>query len=212
MFAENCARNALLIQKQLKLIILFGVVLSIIFLAISPAILGLEYLDEFSSAMVLERYVALIGIILLTPLFMPEQNKDIAELVDSKSTSYLTIILMRLLISLIVLLVLVSIMVQIMIYNGCHFPAGKYISGAFITALLLGSLGFAGAGISGNVIAGYLLSVCYYILNTGVGKKLGNFYLFTMSRSFSEKYYILIAAVVIICITFLIILLRYKKR
>ena len=212
MFAENYGRSVLLIQKQLKLIILFGVLLSIVFLAFSPAILGLEYLDAVESAMVLERYVALIGIILITPLFMPEQNKNIAELVDAKYTSHLKIVLLRLVISLIVLFFLIWIMAEIMLQNGCVFPYGKYVGGAFITALLLGSLGFAGAGITGNVIAGYLISVCYYILNTGMGKKLGNFYLFTMSRSYVEKYYLLATAIVIIGFTFLIIFVRYKKR
>ena len=212
MFAENCARSALLIQKQLKLIILFGILLSIVFLAISPAILGVEYLDEISSAIVLERYVALIGIILITPLFMPEQNKNIAELVEAKYTSYIKIVLIRLVIAIIVLLLLITIMGQIMTHNGCEFPFSKYIAGTFITALLLGSLGFAGAGLSGNVIVGYLMSVCYYVLNTGLGKKLGSFYLFTMSRSFVEKYYLLAMAVVFIAATFIIIFIKYKKR
>ena len=212
MFLENFARNAMIIQKQLKLIIIFGIGLAAIFLAVSPAIMGLKYLDAGASAVVLERYVSLIGVILLTPLFFPEQNKDIAELVEAKYTSHMTIIFLRLIASLVVLFIMILIMILIMKNGGCDFPFGKYLAGTFITAFVLGALGFAGSGISGNLIAGYLLAMCCYILNFGLGKKLGNFYLFTMSRSFTEKYYLLAAAVVLIGLTFLVTYIRFKKR
>ena len=202
-----------IIWTQFKLIIFFGLLLSAILLLGAPVFVGLKYLDETASAVVLERYVSLVGIILVVPLFFPEQDKNISEVIEAKYTSHNMIIFCRLVLSILIVFALISLMALIMYLGECSFPVGKYILGTFVSALALGSLGFAGAGITNNIIAGYLVSVCYYILNMGLGKKLGNFYLFSMSRgSFDEKYYLLGAALLIIVTTFVVIFINSKKR
>ena len=50
-------------------------------LLVSPLLLGVENLGEQDSAKVLEIYVALIGIVLIPPVFLPEQNAEIRGLV-----------------------------------------------------------------------------------------------------------------------------------
>lgn len=53
-------------------------------LCLSPLVLGVSNLEAPDTAKVLEMYVALTGIILLTPVFLPEQNKDLRDLVYAK--------------------------------------------------------------------------------------------------------------------------------
>ena len=64
-------------------------------LAASPLILGLSNLDAAESAKVLETYVALIGIILFVPVFLPEQNRDLWELVKAKYMNITSVYLIR---------------------------------------------------------------------------------------------------------------------
>lgn len=214
MFGANSVTiNVKVIWTQLKLALLFGIILSIVFILVAPALLGIKYLDETATALVLEKYVAIIGVILITPLFFPEHDKSIAEVVESKYISPHAIILSRLILSLVVLFALIAIIAMVMRFEKCEFPILKYIWGTFISALALGSIGFFGAGISNNIIVGYFLAICYYLLNTSLGKKLGEFYLFSMSKgSFEEKYYLLAAALLLIAITFIVNQIRYKKR
>ena len=68
----------------------------------------------------------------------------------------------------------------------CHFIGG------YSSALFLGALGFFSAGISKNSIAGYMVSIIYYISNFFLKEDLGNLYLFSMSAgSFREKNWLL---------------------
>jgi len=53
-------------------------------IVITPLIFGLSELNERMSAQPLEMMSSIIGIITLTPVFMPEQNKSIRDLVRAK--------------------------------------------------------------------------------------------------------------------------------
>ena len=68
---------------------------SCIWLLLTPVLVGTENLDQQGAAVPLEMFVALIGIILLTPVFLPEQNAEIHDLVASKYVSVLRIYLIR---------------------------------------------------------------------------------------------------------------------
>ena len=52
-----------------------------ILLCLSPLVLGVKNLPPSDTAKVLEMYVALIGIILIPPVFLPEQNPDLRDLI-----------------------------------------------------------------------------------------------------------------------------------
>ncbi len=213
MLEANWLKRLIFIKLQLKLSIIFNILLSIGLLILMPVFINIKYLDPISSAIVLERIVSLTGILMLTPLFFPEQDKNIAEVVDSKFLSSSKVLMVRLLLSLIGLFLIVMAIVLIMHCNQCDFPAFKYLVYTYITATFLGSLGFAASGITNNIIVGYLLSATYYIINLSVGPKLGNFYLFSMSiGSYEEKNYLLGASIFLFFITFTINNIHRKKR
>lgn len=181
---------------------LVNAVLAIIFLAVTPFVFGVKYLDSAASAFVLERFVALAGIILLTPLFFPEQEGGIAELVESKYTSQLGVIIIRLAMSLLFLFAVIAGMVFWLHLGKCEFDVVKFTAGTFATSFFLGSLGFAAYGITGNVVVGYLIPISYHLLNFFSGSKLGSVYLFSLSEgSFSEKYWLFGIGVLFIIIT-----------
>ena len=83
--------------------------ISLFLLAVSPLFLGVSNLDPEQSARVLEIYVALIGIILFVPIFLPEQNRDLWDVVKARYTSMFSVYLTRLVISFVITAVLIGI-------------------------------------------------------------------------------------------------------
>ena len=51
--------------------------LAVLILILTPVIFGITKLDEASAAMPLEMFVSLIGVILLVPVFLPEQKDEV---------------------------------------------------------------------------------------------------------------------------------------
>lgn len=145
------------------------------------------------SAECLEQTVILVGIFLIVPLNAPEQSKAIQEVVYTRNISHWKILLLRLAMSMLLLIMMICLFSGIMIWKNCTFPFMVYVAGTVISAMALGSLGFAISILSNSAIAGYLASVGYFLLNS-----LGNvpngsiFYLFSMEKgNYNTKIYLL---------------------
>ena len=104
-------------QEQLRHNLTWQTVISIAFLLFSPLILGIRNVDIVQSAKVLEMYVALIGIILFVPVFQPEQNQDLRNLISSKYTSIVFIYGIRVILSMLIGGILLLIYMQVMRYG-----------------------------------------------------------------------------------------------
>lgn len=168
---------------------------------LTPIIFEVRSLDERLSAQPVEMMLSLCGTILLTPVFLPEQNEEIRDVIRSKRTGYLPVIILRVVYSLAALALILGGFLLMM-----HFWESsvtyRHFVGGFTSALFLGALGFATAGISGNAPAGYMVSLIYYIANFSLKNKLGKLFLFSMyAGSFEEKYYILPVSVGLIVLT-----------
>ena len=190
---EASIRYLRILKVQIKLSLLVNLLVAIFILAITPLLFGIKYLDPIASSKVLERFISLIGIILITPIFLPEQDKNIAEIVESKYTSHIRTYLLRFFISIIAVFILISGFVAIMVFGSCEFNIPKYIIGTFLTAFFLGTLGAITYGFSDNIITGYLIPLIFYIWNMfSSSKEVKNLYLFSLvNDSFSEKYWLL---------------------
>ena len=172
---------------------------------LTPALFGIASLDAREAAQPLERLLSLTGTVLLTPVFLPEQNENIRDLIRSKKTDYLTVCFIRLLYSVCFLAVIIGSFTLVMHYSESAVTVRHFLGG-FSSALFLGSLGFFLAGISRNTILGYMVSMIYYIANFGIKDELKNFYLFSMSAgSFTEKYWLLGGSMVLIAATFVLL-------
>ena len=85
------------------------VLAAFLFCAAAPLIMGIEALNPQQSAQVLEMYFSIVGIVLLVPLFMPDQNRDIRDVVASRETPMLYIHSIRLVTELVLLAVFLLI-------------------------------------------------------------------------------------------------------
>ena len=150
-------------------------------------------MDMVHSAECLEQSVVLIGIFLIVPLNVPEQPKAIQEVVYTRNISHRNILLLRFAMSTLVLIMMIGLFSGIMIWKNCTFPFLAYAAGTAISALALGSLGFAVSVWSNCAIVGYLASVGYFLLNfLGMVPDISIFYLFSMeSGNYITKVYLL---------------------
>lgn len=160
--------------------------LCMLLLIVSPLFLGIENLTELETAKVLEYYVALISIILLPAIFLPEQDKDIRDLLSSKYMPITKLYGIRMIQAIIYLMLLLAIYMWILKAGNCTFAFGKLYMGELETMVFLGGMGVFFYALTDQVVVGYMIPLLYYMLNITIPiSKIGTFYLFSMSI---EKY------------------------
>ncbi|MCI8318022.1 MAG: hypothetical protein HFG96_05780 [Lachnospiraceae bacterium] len=150
-------------------------------LFLTPVLFGITDLDRFASAVPLERFVALLGPILLTPIFGPEQSSEIDDVVSAKYIGRSVVCAVRIFCLTGIMAVMILVFAIYMRESGCEIPP-VLVTGTIADAVFLGSLGMLAGAISGNVAVAYMLPVMYYTLCMGMGNKLGSFYLFAMEE------------------------------
>lgn len=192
-------RNFQIAKVSLKYNLLPHVFLCACFFFVAPAIMGIENLNVYQTAQILEVFVSLLGIILFIPQFLPDQDNDIKDLIESKKESVLKIQTIRFFVALLSLSFFLLIFLLRFKYGGCTFVFRTFFYGTMANCIFLGGLGILIYGFVDNVAVAYMVPILYYILNYGAGKKLGNFYLFSMARgSYDEKKYLLITGVLMV--------------
>lgn len=174
----NCLANCLLVN--LKRNSLPHILAAAVLTATVPLVFGLTSLSAPLAAQPLEMYLPLTGTILLTPLFLPEQNEDILDTVRVRRMPYLGICLIRLTYLCLILALLCGAITAALAAGECSVTPAHFAGGVY-TAMFLGSLGIFGAAVGGNVIIGYMVSMIYFIVNFFLRKELGVFYLFAIS-------------------------------
>lgn len=184
-------------------------IIALVIALITQGLFGIASLNAREAAQPLEKLLSLAGTVLLTPIFLPEQNENIRDLIRSKRTDYLAVCFVRLLYSVLFLAVIIGAFTLVMQYRESEVTI-RHFFGGFSSALFLGSLGFFFAGISRNTAAGYMVSMIYFIANFALKDELKGFYLFSMSAgSFTEKYWLFGGSMVLIVAGFA--LLKYMK-
>ncbi|WP_315167846.1 hypothetical protein [Metaclostridioides mangenotii] len=178
---------------------------------ISPLIMGLKNLDSSNTAKILDLYISLFGIILLVPLFMPDQDKDIRDLIKSKKESIAVNYLIRIFEAILFLVIIVSVFLVYLKIGNCIFDFIPYFYGTISTCIFLGGLGILVYSLIDNIAVGYMVPILYYILCYGAGKNyLGKFYLFSMMQGNTlDKKYLLTAGLLMVAIG---VFYRSKKK
>jgi len=190
---------------------LLSIVAAVMLCLITPLLIGTANLDRNSAAMPLEMFVSLIGIVLLTPVFQPEQNEEIHDLVSSKHCSTEKVYLIRTLYTVGVVVLLICLFVVYMQTQGSDVTM-ILVFGAAANAIFLGSMGMLVSALTGNTVIGYMPPFLYYALNIGMGPKLGNFYLFSMTvGNFRVKIWLLAAGVLMIMVSLLYQIFRRRR-
>lgn len=188
-----------------------NLLLAALYLLIVPVLRGIENLDEVHSAECLEQSVILIGILIIVPLYAAEQRAAIREVVFTRIIPQWMILLMRIIMAVIMLVSLTGIFAGIMIMKNCTFPYMSYVLGTVASEIALGSIGFFTAVLSNSVIAGYLVSIGYFLFNY-LGNIAGTnvFCLFSMETGNSETK-IWLLGISILLVTAALVYVKKKK-
>lgn len=188
-------------KKNLRHNSLLSIAAAVMLCLITPLLIGTANLDLNSAAMPLEMFVSLIGIVLLTPVFQPEQNEEIYDLVSSKYCNIGKVYLIRTLYSVVVVILLICLFTVYMQTQGSDVTI-ILVFGTVANAIFLGSMGMLTSALTGNTVIGYMPPFLYYALNIGMGPKLGSFYLFSMTvGNFRAKIWLLAAGVLMIMVS-----------
>lgn len=195
--------------RQLKL----HVALAVIFLISIPTFLTISYLSENEIIYLAEHYICLIGILLLVPVFLAEDNKYIKELLLSKKMPLTLIWIKRIFLQIVFLSIMIFAILKIFQLNSCTFLYFKVYYIAFANAIFLGGLGIIGCAIFNSWIIGYLLPLCYYMLSLFLKNNtiIKTFTLFSnQNQSLKEKHFLLMTGIGCIIIS-LVYLEKTKK-
>ena len=189
---------------------LLSIAVAAILCLLVPLLIGTSNLDQKSAAMPLEMFVSLIGIVLLTPVFQPEQNAEVNDLVSSKYCSTERVYLIRTVYSVAAAVLLIAIFTVYMKMRSCDVTPVMTL-GTAADAIFLGSIGMLTSALTGNTVIGYMPPLLYYALNIGMGPKLGSFYLFSMTiDGYKAKIWLFAAGVVMMVAALLY--QRLRKR
>lgn len=157
------------------------ILIGMLVLLVTPVLFGITDLNRLASAVPLERFVVLLGPILLTPVFGPEQNSEIDDVVSAKYVGSSVVYAVRIFCLTGIMAVMVLVFAIYMRESGCEI-APVHVTGTIADAVFLGSLGMLAGSLTGNAAVAYMLPVMYYTLCLGAGSKLGSFYLFAMEE------------------------------
>lgn len=178
---------------------------------LTPLVFNIHALSGREAAQPLEMLLPFAGAVLLTPVFLPEQNASVRDVIQSKKIPWLFVCLIRVLCSIAALVLITAVFIMAMHHCESDVTVRHFV-GSLASSLFLGSLGFAFAGLAGSVSAGYMAAVIYYIANIGLKDKLGVCYLFSMcaGNTFSGKYWLLSLSALTIAGVFFLLHLKYK--
>ena len=191
---------------------LFSIASAVILCLLVPLLTGTANLDRSSAALPLEMFVSLIGIVLLTPIFQPEQNEEIDDLISSKYCSMGKVHWIRVVYSLMAAVVLIVLFAGYMRIQGCDVTPALVL-GTAADALFLGSIGMLTSALSDSTVIGYMPPLLYYVLNISVGPKLGCFYLFSMTAGdYSTKFWLFAAGTLMLSISLIGKWMRRQMR
>lgn len=171
---------------------------SVLLCLAAPLFMGTGNLDAYRVAKVMEAYVALTGIILLIPVFMPDMNQDIRDLTASKRMPMYRLHIIRTLWAVWFLFLISLGFLGFLKGENCDFDFFKMFYAVMANALFLGGMGMFVFALFDQAVFAYMIPLVYYVVNLGGRKHLGNFYLFSMQMGyFTEKHYLFAGGVVL---------------
>ena len=178
---------------------------AVIFCLLMPFFFDINGMDEISVAKVSEVYFILLGIICFVPVFLPDQDLAVRNLLDTKRMSAGIVCLVRFLQSLFLMLLLEAAALLFFQWKGAVFPFWKYFAGTAAGIIFLGGIGMLTFAVSNTMPLAYMMPMLYYVMNMGNGKKyLGKWYLNSMSAgSFTEKWYLFFTGILFVLLALL---------
>lgn len=173
------------------------ILIALLLCFISGGFMSFRNLDMSQAAKIMEMYVAFFGILFFTPLFIPEQDREIWALEKSKMLPMWKLYLVRMAEAVLLLVLFVTIFV-LMVLNGSRGIDGWELwLNSFCEILFLGSIGFFVSAVTNQAVLGYMVSIIYFAANFGGRKYFYKFALFQMMEGKTDFWeYMLLGAVI----------------
>ena len=150
-------------------------------LAVIPVIFSLKLVDFETAAVIGERFLAVLGILLISHIGNIEENFDACDIVYSRTAPHVYTFVLRLMLAISVTFLSIGLIVLTAKASGGTFPLWEIWTGTFISALLLGFFGMTVSSISKSHVSGYLLSFAYFMFEWfTAGRYTGRFYLMSL--------------------------------
>lgn len=137
--------------------------ISVLLLAVSLLVLSPSYWEASESTSFLEVLAAPAGLILLTPLFLPEQDEAILDILRVRRTPVSLIYTVRAACALFFALLFPAISMAVLRLLHCETAPGVWAS-VVSSGLFLGGLGAFAFALWGNIAAAYMVPVLYDML------------------------------------------------
>ena len=202
---------AKIILVNLKYNFIFPFLATVFICVFTGMVFNLKALSAVAALQPIEMLMCFTGVTMMTPIFLPEQNQNIKDVICSKWVDYTKVCLIRFIYSIVSVIVLNIVFVMIMKVLESEISI-FHILAAIAGALFLGSIGFFVSGITGNATAGYMVAMCYYLINYGVKKELGVFNMFSGTVcAFKDKAWLVLWSAVLVTLTFVWMKNRAKR-
>lgn len=202
---------AKIIQVNLKNNYIIPFLTTMAVCCLTALLFNIKALTAAAAVTPIELLLCFTGIMMLTPVFLPEQNPAIKDVIRSKQADYMMVCFIRLIYSVVTVVLVNFIFIQIMKMQ--ESQVGMYhILVAVSGALFLGAIGFFVSGVTENTTLGYMISMGYYLINYSVKEKFGIFNMFSGAKgTYEDKMWLLLWAVLLIALTFIYIKIKSKR-
>ena len=200
----------IIVRKELKYNVLKPILISTIVFFIIFLFFGFTRISKDNMINIMEGFLPLIGIILITPIFEQEQDFGIEQIIRTRRANFAETLIFRTIVRVLIYIVITIIFAIILENGNSYMNYGKILPQSIGIGILYGGLGVFFFGTTFNLIIGYLIPILYFMGNMFLGyEKMKIFYLFRlkMDMDLQYGYYFLIGIILII----VGVIIRMKK-
>lgn len=155
--------------------------LAVVLCLLVPLVFSLNDLDQYLVSIPLEMIVILTGVVILVPLFLPEQDKAVFDVMYTKQTPPLYVNIVRALYSILSVLLIAAVFLLVLHLLHSDVRMVHYL-GTVSSALFLGGLGALAFAVSNNIAVSYMVPVIWYVLCMNAGRHLKMFDVMMLSH------------------------------
>lgn len=185
--------------------------LSTVFL---PSLVGMENLAEMQSAKVIEQFFSIVGLTVFLPLYIPDMDQETLDMIRTKRTPYVQIILVRLGLILLAGAVLLLMFLLSLRRHHSALDFSFFFFGEGANLIFLGSLSAIVFAWTKHPVPSLMVPLLYFIINLFSSKKqLGLLYFFTLGmKDWQSKFFLLGLGIVFLILSIAVAIKGKGKR
>lgn len=154
---------AYVVRKNLKFEMFVHFMIAIALCLLAPVVFGLNNLDRQMAVFPLEQIIILTGVVIMVPIFLPEQERTVFDVMYTKQTAPVYVYAVRAVYSTVTVFLIPAVFTWGMYLLRSEVSINHYL-GTVSSALFLGGIGALTFAITNNIAASYMLPVIYYVV------------------------------------------------